>query len=100
MAFDTPQHYRAWETSTERHRWARQLPELLAGSTESRRLTGLAAWVVDPAQPLSGPPPRWKTAVATWLGIFPHSRNLGCAHSPDGPALPVPPSWPSARGLR
>lgn len=71
LRFDTAQDYRDWEASPERHRWARQLVGLLAEASETRRLSGLDAWTVDPALSFVAPPAKWKTAIVTWLGIFP-----------------------------
>jgi antibiotic biosynthesis monooxygenase (ABM) superfamily enzyme len=34
-------------------------------------LSGLEGWVRRAGQPVIVPPPRWKVAVATWVGILP-----------------------------
>jgi uncharacterized protein len=36
-----------------------------------RTLSGLEGWVRQSGQPVIVPPPRWKVAVATWVGILP-----------------------------
>lgn len=61
--------YQAWE---ER---ARTLTE---GEPEFRQLHGLEAWFRSPANP----PPRWKMAVATYLGVFPVALMLSLTLAP------------------
>lgn len=36
-----------------------------------REVSGLAHWFQTSTNPTQAPPPRWKVAVVTWLGIFP-----------------------------
>jgi len=55
--------FKAWETR------ARTLTE---GEPVYRQLHGLEAWFRSP----SGPPPRWKMAIATFLGVLPTAAIL------------------------
>ena len=48
--------------------WEQQVVDLVDGDASLRRLTGLEAFFRDSGASL---PPRWKMAVATWLGVFP-----------------------------
>jgi antibiotic biosynthesis monooxygenase (ABM) superfamily enzyme len=50
--------FKAWEVRCE---------PLTDGGWSVRQLTGLEAWFRSPG----GPPPRWKMAVATFLGVYP-----------------------------
>ena len=47
--------------------WDERARELTEGDPEYRQLHGLEAWFRSPHQS----PPRWKMAVATFLGVFP-----------------------------
>ena len=62
-AFYASPMFKAWETR------ARTLTE---GEPVYRQLHGLEAWFRSP----SGPPPRWKMALATFLGVFPTAAIL------------------------
>ena len=74
-AFYASPMFKAWE---ER---ARTLTE---GEPVYRQLHGLEAWFRSP----TNPPPRWKMAVATFLGVFPVAMLLGLT---IGPRIQ---SWP------
>ena len=56
--------FKAWETKCE--------PLTETNSWSARPLHGLEAWFRSP----QGPPPRWKMAVATFLGVFPSATIL------------------------
>jgi antibiotic biosynthesis monooxygenase (ABM) superfamily enzyme len=47
--------------------WEERVKPLTEGNPVHRQLTGLEAWFRDP----QGPPPQWKMAVATYLGVVP-----------------------------
>jgi uncharacterized protein len=47
--------------------WEERVKPLTEGDPVHRQLTGLEAWFRDP----QGPPPQWKMAVATYLGVVP-----------------------------
>jgi antibiotic biosynthesis monooxygenase (ABM) superfamily enzyme len=57
----------AFYASTAFLAWEERIEHLIEGEPEYRELTGLEAWFRSPG----GPPPRWKMAVATFLGVFP-----------------------------
>ena len=56
--------FKEWEKKCE--------PLVESGSWTQRELHGLEAWFRSPG----GPPPRWKMALATLLGVFPTSLLL------------------------
>ena len=66
--YDSPM-FKAWE---ER---ARTLTE---GEAVYRQLHGLEAWFRSP----HGPPPKWKMAVATFIGVFPLAMILNLTIGP------------------
>jgi antibiotic biosynthesis monooxygenase (ABM) superfamily enzyme len=66
--YETPM-FKAWD---ER---ARTLTE---GEPAYRKLTGLEAWFRSP----HNPPPRWKMAMATFLGVFPVAMFLNLTLGP------------------
>lgn len=71
FAFDTEPHLQAWTGSAERKAWLDRVAGVTYGETAMRVLTGMEGWFALPAAQTRGPPPRWKMAVVTWLGIFP-----------------------------
>jgi antibiotic biosynthesis monooxygenase (ABM) superfamily enzyme len=73
----------AWEQSPERSWWL-SMGQGFVKSERSKRRTGIEGWFDDPATgsvpatdaaasgvDLPPAPPRWKQAVAIWLGFFP-----------------------------
>lgn len=65
--------------------WDERARSLTEGEPESRQLSGLEAWFRSP-----NPPPRWKMAVATLLGVFPTSLILGATVGPLTRGWPFP----------
>jgi len=91
FAFDTEAHLQAWTQSAERKDWLERIALVTHGDAAMRVLTGLETWFALPAARTKAPPPRWKMALVTWLGIFPLvlllSRTIG--------ALLAPFLWPA-----
>jgi antibiotic biosynthesis monooxygenase (ABM) superfamily enzyme len=52
--------------------WNKRISPLTEGSPERRELIGLEAWF----RSSDGPPPRWKMAIATYLGVVPTIMTL------------------------
>ena len=52
--------------------WEERARTLTEGEPVYRQLHGLEAWFRSP----HGPPPRWKMAIATFLGVFPTAMIL------------------------
>src|SRR5437762_13358471 len=75
-AFYASQMFKAWEEK------ARTLTE---GEPVYRQLHGLEAWFRAPG----GPPPRWKMATVTLLGVYPVSLLIGVLLSPQLRKLPL-----------
>jgi len=65
--------------------WDERARALTEGEPEYRQMHGLEAWFRSP-----NPPPRWKMAVCTLLGVFPTSLFLGAAVGPLTRGWPFP----------
>jgi uncharacterized protein len=61
-----------WKRSPERQRWIEKLPRLVVDPGDWQEQSGLETWFTLPGrvQP-TGPPPRWKQAVLTAVGLVP-----------------------------
>jgi antibiotic biosynthesis monooxygenase (ABM) superfamily enzyme len=57
--------------------WEEKAKTLTEGDPVYRQLHGLEAWFRSPS-----PPPRWKMALVTFLGVFPTAMLLNLALSP------------------
>lgn len=71
FAFDSPEHLAAWQISPVRGLGLKAVAPHTEGEQQMRQVAGLAHWFAEPKGPPQTPPPRWKVAVVTWLGIFP-----------------------------
>jgi antibiotic biosynthesis monooxygenase (ABM) superfamily enzyme len=65
-------------------KWQQRVVELTEGERTYRELHGLEAWFRAVA-----PPPRWKMAVLTWLGVWPTSFLVGSLVGPTVASLPA-----------
>ena len=70
FAFDTPEHLQGWQQSPTRALALAAIAPHIEGQTQ-RQVSGLGHWFAAPVGPKQNPPPRWKVAVVTWLGICP-----------------------------
>lgn len=70
FAFDTPEHQQGWQQSPTRSLALAAIAPHIEGQTV-RQVSGLGHWFAAPVGPKQTPPPRWKVAVVTWLGICP-----------------------------
>jgi antibiotic biosynthesis monooxygenase (ABM) superfamily enzyme len=68
FAFDSQPHLQSWQDSPARSLGLAALEPLVAGPAQTQMI-GLANWFMSSSQQL--PPPRWKVAITSWLGIFP-----------------------------
>lgn len=69
FAFDTEAHLTAWQSSDERAHWLREMAPHIEAESGHRRIPGLEHWFAISGAP--PPPPRWKVALLSWLGICP-----------------------------
>ena len=79
-----------WERSDARAAWLAGADRLVEATSTERR-SGLEGWFSS--EPVGGPPvpPRWKQAVAIWLGFFPTSLLAAYVLLPHLTALPTVP---------
>jgi len=66
--------------------WDERARTMTEGEPEYRDLHGLEAWFRSPY----GPPPRWKMAAVTLIGVFPASVILGMTVGPLTDGWPFP----------
>lgn len=66
--------------------WEQKIAPLVEGEWVQRPLCGLEAWFRSP----SGPPPRWKMATVTLLGVYPVSLLIGFFVGPHLRNLSLP----------
>jgi hypothetical protein len=64
--------------------WQKHVAELTEGERTYRELHGLEAWFRT-----ATPPPRWKMALLTWLGVWPVSWLVGRLIAPRLTDLPT-----------
>lgn len=68
---------RAFVGSPIRERWMARLRGLTEAEPSIEEFGGLAGWFVPPkAEGRAGPPPRWKMAAVTYLGVFPLTSTI------------------------
>ena len=60
---------KALVSSPEYERWMKLLGAHTEGEPDMQEMNGLDAWLNQPGSPMKTPP-RYKTAVATYLGVF------------------------------
>ncbi len=81
--FASAAHLDAWQTSEERTQWLTRA-EPFTEAVEVRTQEGLEPFFDLPAPRVRGamPPPRWKMAVLTWLGLYPLVVIVGLLSEP------------------
>lgn len=57
--------------------WKQKVAGLAEGEPRYEQLSGLETWFTLPGQRAIVPPPRWKMAIMTLLGVYPASLLLG-----------------------
>jgi antibiotic biosynthesis monooxygenase (ABM) superfamily enzyme len=67
-SFETEAACRAFYDSEIFRRWDANASQFVIGGWTRRRLRGLEAFFQGVT---GGPPPKWKMATVTWLGVFP-----------------------------
>ena len=67
-SFENEAASRTFYESDSFKKWQEQVAPLVVGKPFRRKLHGLEAFFRE-RQPV--PPPRWKMAIVTWLGVFP-----------------------------
>lgn len=70
LKFDRYDNLKTWLESDTRREWIERLQPLIEKPEAIQTLTGLETWFSLPKQPAKAPPPRYKMALVTWLGVF------------------------------
>ncbi|PZV08992.1 MAG: antibiotic biosynthesis monooxygenase [Leptolyngbya sp.] len=70
LKFDRYGNLKTWLESDIRREWIERLQPLIEQPESIQTLTGLETWFSLPNQPLKSPPPRYKMAIVTWMGVF------------------------------
>lgn len=70
VRFQNEEQLRSWRGSTQAQRWQRAADALTIGAPRIERANGLETWFALPSRD-TAPPPKWKTAVTSAIGIYP-----------------------------
>ncbi|MEE3716049.1 antibiotic biosynthesis monooxygenase [Tumidithrix elongata RA019] len=70
LKFDRYNNLKIWLESDVRRDWIERLQPLIEKPESIQTMVGLEAWFSLPNQPFKSPPPRYKMALVTWLGVF------------------------------
>jgi uncharacterized protein len=68
LKFDRYHNLKTWLESDIRKEWIDRLQPLIEKSEPIQTRTGLETWFTLPHQ--KSPPPRYKIAIVSWLGVF------------------------------
>ena len=82
VQFDTTDNLRRWLDSPEREAKLAEAEPLVLTDGDVELLTGLEAWFEVPGRLMAQPPPKWKMAVLTAVGVFPLLWLIGLALEP------------------
>jgi antibiotic biosynthesis monooxygenase (ABM) superfamily enzyme len=86
--FGSREDLAAFRESPEFLDWTRLAADLTEGSQSYDELCGLESWFTPPGSALV-PLPRWKMALATFLGVYPVASLLGLTLAPAIHSWPV-----------
>lgn len=86
--FASPDDLEAFYGSELYSDWEREVAHLTAGEPRCERVSGLEAWFTAPGRAIV-PPPRWKMALITLVGVYP----IALAAPPL--LLPFVAGWPT-----
>ncbi len=87
MRFDTLAHLQEWEKSPVCQGWIARA-EALAELPKVSRVNGLEAWFNLPEASNMPPPPKWKTAIVSAVGLYPVNSVLPPLLRPITSSLP------------
>lgn len=88
VRFDHYNHLKKWMESDIRREWIERLQPLIEKPEAVQTLTGLETWFTSD-EPLKSPPPRYKMALVTWLGVFVTLAVLSRLLAPILSSLPI-----------
>ena len=70
LKFDCYDNLKTWLESDVRREWIERLQPLIERPEDIQTLTGLETWFTLSNKSMKAPPPRYKMALVTWLGVF------------------------------
>ena len=88
--FEDPERLSRWLDSDERADWLQRLEAIPVEFEEVRALTGLESCFVLPGESKPLTPPRYKTAILVFTGLYPLVLTLGYLLEPALRGLPRP----------
>ena len=80
-----------WLNSSTRQEYLDQIDKLLIEPSRFETLNSLVTWFSIPGQEPVKPPPRYKMAIVSWLGLFPIVFLIFLAFGPWLPMIPLLP---------
>lgn len=80
----------AWDGSADRRHHLARMRDHAEGDPQHRRLDILQEWFVGPAVPAAARPARWRTAIVTWMAIWPLVSLSSYFLAPELTALGLP----------
>jgi hypothetical protein len=89
LQFDGHENLRNWLESADRRQWIERVQPLIQKPEELQVLTGWETWLQLPGEPLRPPPPRYKIALISWMGVYILSLFFGLVLGPGLSALPL-----------
>ena len=74
--FETAEARRVFKETTAYQQWMQRLSALTEGDPQINEMGGLAGWFTLPERPNAKPPPKYKMAFVTFLGVYPLANIL------------------------
>lgn len=71
LRFETPENLKNWEESPICQGWIARAEALTIDNPNVIRVNSLEAWFALPEIPNAPPPPKWKTAIVSAVGLYP-----------------------------
>lgn len=90
VGFEDEASLAAWRATPEWARLSKEAEALTLGAPRVEQVNGLESWFQLPSRSGTAPPPKWKTAIVSGIGIYPLLLILPSAMAPIGQILP---SW-------
>ena len=89
LRFESCHHLKTWLESDICRDWIERVKPLIREPERIEVLTGLEAWFDLPHRPLQPPPPRYKMALVTWVGVLIATTIIGRLLAPLAAYLPA-----------
>jgi antibiotic biosynthesis monooxygenase (ABM) superfamily enzyme len=90
FTFDTAANLQRWMTSEERGSWLDRAESMTLDDGDVQTLTGLERWFSVPNRAVNRPPPRYKMAILTAVGVYPMLLLLSYVLQPLVGGWPLP----------